>query len=703
MKIYKMTATFGKLENQTLTLEPGLNVIHAPNEWGKSTWCAFLVAMLYGIDTRERTKQGSLADKERYAPWSGSPMSGRIDLSWNGRDITIERHTKGRTVFGEFSAYETETGIRVPELTAANCGQLLLGVEKSVFTRAGFVKLTDLPVSEDEALRRRLNALVTTGDESGASDNLAQKLKELKNRCRHNKTGLLPQAEAQRAQVQGALEQLQQLASQATQIRQRQEALTRELAALENHKLTLAYREAQADIARVDAAWDAAELAQQAALEKQAECALYPSREEAQDQLLHLEQLQMDKDELDSTPLPQLPEPPQAPPVFEGLTPAQALEKAAEDTGSYNTATQNTRSPLLPVALALLVLPWAALLFAPWYVAVPFALAGAVLLALSLSKTAKAKTQAAAIQARYPGLEVSRWTPLAQEYAAEVEAFEGQKQTYEAAAADLAAKKENLEGIIGQFTNGRTISEHLRFLRQALVQQEALLRAQAAVTQAEEHARALAQVVKPVEAPAQPSALDYNAQQTQWQISQLTREQQELQIRQGQVQGQMESLGQEAPLLRQLSAINERIHRLEAVYSATVYAMETLAEASSSLQRKFAPRISQRAQALFTQLTDGRYDRLLLDADLTVQAGATDEVTLRSGLWRSDGTADQQYLALRLAVAEELTPEAPLMLDDALVRFDDTRLAQAMQILKTAAQTKQVILFTCQEREEKYL
>ena len=48
MKIYKMTATFGKLEHAELTLQPGLNILTAPNEWGKSTWCAFLVAMLYG-------------------------------------------------------------------------------------------------------------------------------------------------------------------------------------------------------------------------------------------------------------------------------------------------------------------------------------------------------------------------------------------------------------------------------------------------------------------------------------------------------------------------------------------------------------------------------------------------------------------------------------------------------------------------------
>ena len=34
MKIYSMTATFGKLERATLELKPGLNILHAPNEWG---------------------------------------------------------------------------------------------------------------------------------------------------------------------------------------------------------------------------------------------------------------------------------------------------------------------------------------------------------------------------------------------------------------------------------------------------------------------------------------------------------------------------------------------------------------------------------------------------------------------------------------------------------------------------------------------
>ena len=60
MKILSMTATFGRLERETLRLEEGLNILHLPNEGGKSTWCAFLLAMFYGIDTSERVSKGSL-------------------------------------------------------------------------------------------------------------------------------------------------------------------------------------------------------------------------------------------------------------------------------------------------------------------------------------------------------------------------------------------------------------------------------------------------------------------------------------------------------------------------------------------------------------------------------------------------------------------------------------------------------------------
>ena len=78
-----MTATFGRLQNQSLSLKPGLNCIYAPNESGKSTWCSFLRTMLYGLPTRQ---SGPLADKNRYAPWTGEAMQGRMDLDAGGQE-----------------------------------------------------------------------------------------------------------------------------------------------------------------------------------------------------------------------------------------------------------------------------------------------------------------------------------------------------------------------------------------------------------------------------------------------------------------------------------------------------------------------------------------------------------------------------------------------------------------------------------------
>ena len=57
MIIKELDASFGKLKNKKLVLKDGLNVICAPNESGKSTWCAFIRAMLYGIDTSRRKKE----------------------------------------------------------------------------------------------------------------------------------------------------------------------------------------------------------------------------------------------------------------------------------------------------------------------------------------------------------------------------------------------------------------------------------------------------------------------------------------------------------------------------------------------------------------------------------------------------------------------------------------------------------------------
>ena len=123
MKLLRMTATFGRLEQETLSLTDGLNVLQMPNEAGKSTWAEFLLAMLYGVDTSERVKTGVLPVKTKYQPWSGKPMEGVIELTHAGRRITITRTSTARAPLGVFSAVYTDSGLPVEGMTGANCGE----------------------------------------------------------------------------------------------------------------------------------------------------------------------------------------------------------------------------------------------------------------------------------------------------------------------------------------------------------------------------------------------------------------------------------------------------------------------------------------------------------------------------------------------------------------------------------------------------
>ena len=707
MRIYKMIATFGKLEHETLTLEPGLNVIEAPNEWGKSTWCAFLVTMLYGLDTRAKTTKTALADKEKYAPWSGSPMSGRIDLRWNGRDITIERASRGRTPMGLFRAYETDSGLAIPELTAANCGQMLLGVEESVFRRTGFIRQSDMPVTQDDALRRRLNALVTTGDESGEGDRLAAELKELKNKCRYNRSGLLPQAEAQRKELEEKITELESLEHHSRKLKERLGEVKSWLRALENHRDALLYAAAEADAARVAKARDLKDRAEAQMLKLEQECAGQPSRDEVQRKIKTIETYREDlaafrAEEADVGPIPQAPVPPE---LFRGMAMERAKDMVSQDSERYERLTG--KKPylfFLVFAWVLLILCVPALLLGEYVIAGVLDALGLVLLILGVRKKVVCRREAKALEEKYGSPYPDAWKMLFQNYEAERKSYDQALLDYRVTHGDLDIQRTFLQKQRESLFGSQSPEMVLDVWQNMLKKWDDCELASREFRRAEQYLQTLQDMAKSaVRRPVMEDILVYPAGETEKLLMEAYSEQQHLQNRLGQYQGRMEALGDASALQVQLQTLEKRIGKLEETYAAVTLALETLAQARQELQRKFAPRIASRAQELLSRMTAGRYDRLTLSEDLSLLAGTEQEETLREVLWRSDGTVDQLYVALRLAVAGELTPDAPLVLDDAFVRFDDIRLEETLEILQEEAKGRQVILFTCQHREMELL
>ena len=615
-----MTATFGKLDNETLYLQDGLNVLTAPNEWGKSTWCAFLCAMLYGIDTRERSKADQLADKEKYMPWSGKPMEGSVRLIHEGRDITIQRRTRGRTPMGEFLAWETRTGLTVRELTADNCGLVLLGVEKSVFLRTGFLRFTDLPVKSDESLRRRLNALVTTGDESGSADLLGQRLRELKNRCRHNHTGLIPECQAQIRDTQQKLWEVQDLQKQYTALQTQLDDQCARLEELENHESHLDWQESRTDSRRIQDARNAARTA--VLLEK----ALEERYTEKTDRAAVEAKIRQGQARLDEVDL--------------------ALEEP----------------PGWSVGVLLTGLLGAALLLAAPMMTDKRLMISCLVLALGLLGISLALFGRQRNKRLWYNIEQTRRQGKREELVKFLESWNAQLRILD----ELERARENTE-------------------------------------QSRKHVEDLEAMARTVPEPQTPDELDLTREETMRALGEVTAQLQRGRTRLAQLQGQLERLPDEEQLQRKLSQARHRLVELEKTSQAIGYAQNALEEAMQELQRRFAPRITRRAGAYLSRLTAGAYDRISINEDLSVLSARSGETGLRTAHWRSEGTADQMYLALRLAVWQELSPYSPLVLDDALIRFDQTRMERAIDLLTELGEKRQIILFSCQQREREYL
>lgn len=215
MMIKRLDATFGKLEGESLELHDGLNVISAPNESGKSTWCAFVRAMLYGVDSSERQKAGFLPDKMRFAPWSGSEMQGSMQLESGGRDITITRTTKTASApMREFSAVYTGTSVSVEGLNGNNAGEMLTGVSRDVFRRSAFVEQGKVAVTHSAELEKRISAIVSSGDEDCSFTEADGRLRQWQRKRRFNRHGRLPELEDELSHKKQLLAELSDAAQQ---------------------------------------------------------------------------------------------------------------------------------------------------------------------------------------------------------------------------------------------------------------------------------------------------------------------------------------------------------------------------------------------------------------------------------------------------------------------------------------------------------
>lgn len=726
MKIKTMTATFGKLQGERLILEPGLNVITAPNEGGKSTWCAFLKAMFYGIDTRDRDRKGHLADKNRYQPWSGAPMEGEITLEWQGQDITIRRGPRGNVPFGSFSAVYTGTEEPVPGLTADTCGQMLLGVGREVYERSAFIGQSGtLAIRSAPELEARIAALVSSGEEDVSYSQVERQLKEWLNRRKVNKSvGRIPQLEEEQAELARSAGELSQLNDQLNQLEgERAQAFrkhafcTRQLAlhkAIAQRKLDLQYTQARNDEAQAQAQLNAL-------LSEQARFGPIPSRDalkRAQGELAFLKALEPEiRQGQEELALAQqaLERARQAAQDdhFPGMTGEEAVRKGERDSESHRSGMARKAASRRNFALLQIVgvVAGAALtIFGPfwWLGPIAYVLCAAAS-ALVFANGTKSARQAAKILERYGVDDVEEIAALAGNYQQRMAAADQAAQQVRIIQGGLKDRQARLE-------NSR--QELFRFVHTFAPEVKELFGVSAALSRALnlgeretlarsklEGAQRLTQALQAQggrelseETPLSQPTL--SLEQAAQEIGRLQVELERLDRALNQARGKQQALGDPAILAARLEQVEEELERRRREYQAISIAMETLQQANAQLQQRFSPQLNRAAGALLSRLTGGKYHALSLDKELEASASGERDVLPHSALYLSKGTVDQIYLAVRLAVCDLCLPDAPLVLDEALAAFDDVRAKRALELLQELSEQRQILLFSCHTREK---
>lgn len=634
MIIRHMQGTFGTLDGEQLRLDTGLNIIYAPNESGKSTWCAFLRAMLYGIDTSQRARVGFVPDKQKYAPWSGKPMAGELELEQGGKCITIRRWTEAPNApLRGFSAVYTGTDIPVPGLTAADAGEQLTGVSAEVFARTAFIGQGGLVVTGTPELEKRISAIVTSGEEASSYTEADAQLRAWLRRRRSGQHGALPELEGRITTVEEQLHRLERNA-------QEQAACA-------------------AEIAQTDAELQTVTEQMNAARQRQRRAALSSMGEEKSN-LRTLEQT-LEQARRDAaarrTALEQT--------HFGVQTPDEAGETAERDAQRAEAlagTAEHGGKPYFWIAALVLSALCAALGYLVaqplYYAAIALAVLAAVLLIVARSGKKRAQEASAALG------------KLLRSYGAQdADGIYYQAEVHRAAYRACAAAMQAEQKAAAALEDAR---EH----------------------QCETHERLLQSL--DFESGTGEAAALYQRKCA------LESVRTRLRTQQAQLTGAALAIGDPMALGSEYAQLLEQRDALERQYAAIALAIETLGRADSELQSRFSPQLAQKAADYMDYLTDGRYDELVLARDLSAKARSADDPTPRDTAYLSAGTADLLYLSVRLALCELTCPAddpCPLVLDDTLVNFDDARAKRARALFREIAQHRQVILFTCHERD----
>jgi uncharacterized protein YhaN len=133
-------------------------------------------------------------------------------------------------------------------------------------------------------------------------------------------------------------------------------------------------------------------------------------------------------------------------------------------------------------------------------------------------------------------------------------------------------------------------------------------------------------------------------------------------------------------------------------------AKSTIEDISQEIHTQFAPKINKKVSKLINFISSGKYEYVKIndDLDIAIESPYTKEIVPIDSL--SGGTIDQLYFALRFSIISSMKGDnLPLILDDCFIQYDDQRLKNILSFLVDLSSERQILLFTCHNREREIL
>jgi len=150
-----------------------------------------------------------------------------------------------------------------------------------------------------------------------------------------------------------------------------------------------------------------------------------------------------------------------------------------------------------------------------------------------------------------------------------------------------------------------------------------------------------------------------------------------------------------------IQAVKERIRDAKEARDRSFLLARIVREADRRFRDEHQPDLLRRAADHLRHITAGRYEHIEMgdtgDESFYLSGPAATE-SRKVGQALSQGTREQVYLALRLAIIDHLDAgeeRLPLFMDETLVNWDAWRRDRAFGLLERVAEKRQVFVFTC--------